>query len=72
VLAAMLEKTMERMIRRAGIGLNSRQVLELLEEIKVTINQLGDREVKSVTMIPKAQEEILQAIGVGRVERTII
>lgn len=72
VLAAMLEKTMERMIRRAGIGLNSRQVLELLEEIKVTINQLGDREVKSVTMIPKVQEEILQAIGVGHVQRTII
>lgn len=72
VLAATLEKTMERMIRRAGIDLNSRQALELLEEVKVAINQLDDLEVKSVTRIPKAQEEILQAIGVGNVQRTII
>ena len=72
VLAAMLEKTMERVIRQSGINLNSRQALELLEEVKVAINQLDNLEVKSVTTIPKAQEEILQAIGVGNVQRTII
>lgn len=72
VLAAMLEQTMERMIRRAGLNLNSRQALELLEDIKVAINQLDDLEVKSVTRIPEAQKQILQAIGVGNVQRTII
>lgn len=63
VLAATIEKTLERIIRGAGINLNSRQTLELLEEIKVTVNQLGDQEVKSVTRIQKAQREILQAVG---------
>ncbi|MCL6634480.1 MAG: IS1634 family transposase, partial [Peptococcaceae bacterium] len=72
VLAAMLENTMERMIRRAGLNLNSRQALELLEEIKVAINQLDDLEVKSVTRIPETQEKILNAIGVGNIQRTII
>lgn len=71
VLAAMLEKTMERMIRQAGLNFNSRQALELLEEVKISINQLDDQEVKSVTRFPKAQEEILQAIGIGNIQRNI-
>ncbi|MCL6477191.1 MAG: IS1634 family transposase [Peptococcaceae bacterium] len=72
ILAAILETTMDRFLRRAGIKLTPRQALELLEEIKLSINQLDDMEVKSVTRIPKTQEEILQAIGVDAVQRIII
>ncbi|RKO65595.1 IS1634 family transposase [Desulfofundulus salinus] len=64
VLAAMLEKTLEGLLKRAGIPLTSRQALELLEEVKVAINRVDDVELKSVTSIEKTQEEILQAIGV--------
>jgi transposase len=64
VLAAMLEKTLEGLLRRAGIPLTSRQALELLEEVKVAINRVDDVELKSVTSIEKTQEKILQAIGV--------
>jgi len=72
VLAIMLEEALERLVRRAGFNLNSRQTLDLLEEIKLTVNQLDDREVRSVTRIPEAQEQILRAIGVGVIQRTII
>lgn len=72
VLAAMMEKTLERLIRRSGLNLNSRQALDLLEEIKVAVNQLDDLEVKSVTRIQKNQEDILRAIGIDDVQRTII
>jgi transposase len=64
VLAAIIEKTLERIVRVAGINLSSRQTLHLLEEIKITVNQLGGREVKSVTGIDKTQGEILHAVGV--------
>lgn len=72
LLAAILVKTMERLLRKAGINLHPRQALELLEDIKLSINQLDDREVSSVTKIPKIQEEILKAIGVDDQQRTII
>ncbi|MGB9802496.1 IS1634 family transposase, partial [Desulfofundulus sp.] len=64
VLAAMLEKTLEALLRRAGMNLTSRQALELLEEVKVAINRVDDVEFKSVTSIEKTQGEILRAIGV--------
>lgn len=72
LLAAILVKTMERLLRQAGINLPPRRALELLEDIKLSINQLDDREVKYVTKIPKIQEEILKAIGVKDQQRTII
>lgn len=72
VLAAIMEITMERLLRQAGISLNTRQALELLEEIKLSINQIDSMEVKSITKIAKTQEEILQAIGVEEVQQIII
>lgn len=72
VLAATLEKTLERLIDRAGLNLKSRQALEMLEEIKVAVNQLDDMEVKSVTRIGKTQQSILRAIGIDDIQRTII
>jgi len=72
LLSAILVKTMERLLHQAGINLHPRQALLLLEDIKLSINQLDDREVKSITKIPKIQEEILKAIGVDDQQCTII
>lgn len=72
VLAAILEKTMERMIRQAGLNLDTRQALLLLEEIKVAVNQLGDQEIKSVTSTSPIQEDIFNAIGLVKEQRTVI
>lgn len=72
ILAATLEKTLEKLIKLAGINLNSRQALELLEDIKIAINQLNGQEVKSVTAVQKAQFDILRALGVESLQRTIV
>jgi hypothetical protein len=72
VLAAILEKTMERMIRQAGLNLDIRHALLLLEEIKVAVNQLDDREIKSITSISPIQEDIFNAIGLVKEQRTVI
>ncbi len=72
VLAAMLEKTLEGLLRRAGLSLSSRQALELLEEVKVAINRVDDVEMKSVTSIEKTQEEILRAIGVQNPRAVVV
>lgn len=69
VLSAMLEKTMEILIRQSGLNVNTRQALLMLEEIKVAVNELGDREVKSVTSISQTQQEVLNAIGLAREQR---
>jgi len=63
---------MARLLNRAGINLHPRQALELLEDIKLSVNELDDREVKSVTGLPKDQEEILKAIGVDTLQRSIV
>jgi|GEM_PF-905843 len=64
VLAAIIEKILERIVRGAGVNLSPGQTLQVLEEIKVTVNQVGGREVKSITRIDKIQAEILRAVGV--------
>ncbi|WP_027366023.1 IS1634 family transposase [Desulfotruncus alcoholivorax] len=72
VLAVALEKTLERIMRQAGLNLDSRKALLLLEEIKVAINQLDGEEFKSTTSITESQEKILSAIGIVRDHRNII
>ncbi len=69
ILAAIVEKTMERLMRQAGLSLNARQALLLLEDIKVVINQIDGQEFKSVTNISKSQEDILNAIGLFKEQR---
>ncbi len=72
ILAAILEKTMERLMRQAGLSLNTRQALLLLEDIKVVINQINGQEFKSITNISKSQEDILNAIGLFKEQRVIV
>ncbi len=71
VLGLMMEKLIERMVRQAGLNLNIRQTISLLEEIKVAINELNDREVKTVTSLSPVQEDILTALGLYRDLRVI-
>ncbi|MCG8403168.1 MAG: hypothetical protein MJA84_16480 [Firmicutes bacterium] len=63
VLAVLLEKIIDVMIRQAGLVLDARQAINLLEDVKVAVNQLDDREIKSVTNITPVQKDILSALG---------
>lgn len=72
MLAAMLEKIMERMMRQAGLHLDVQHALVLLSEIKVVLNQLDGQEIKSVTTISKEQDDILNAIGLFKEQRIVV
>ncbi len=63
MLAAMLEKTMERLMRQAGLSFDVRQALLLLEEIKVVIYEIDGQEFKALTSISNSQDDILNALG---------
>lgn len=63
VLSAILQIIMERIIRQAGLNLDVHQALMMLEDVKVAVNQLDNQEVKSVTNISPAQEDIFTALG---------
>ena len=71
VLGVMLEKIMERMITQAGLDLDVRQAINLLEDIKVAINQLDDQEIKSVTSMSPVQEDILTALGLFKEQHVV-
>ncbi|HBX24086.1 MAG TPA: hypothetical protein DEF34_10725 [Desulfotomaculum sp.] len=71
VLGFMMEKLMERMINQAGLNLDVRQAINLLEDIKVAINQLDDHEIKSVSSLSPVQENILTALGLFKDQRVI-
>lgn len=66
VLGIMLEKIMARMLNRAGLDMDVRQAITLLEDIKVAVNMLGDEEVKSITSMTPVQEGIFSALGLQR------
>lgn len=72
VLAVILEKFLERLLRQAGLTFDVRQALLMLEDIKIVINQLDDQEFKSLTHISKHQDDILNAIGLPKEHRTVV
>ena len=71
ILAHMVEKTLETNLRKQDINLSARQALRVLEDIKLTINQLNGREVKSITRVTEHQQEIINALGLNQLPRNI-
>jgi len=72
LLAIVLEKIMERLMRQAGLSFSARQALLLLEAIKVVIYQIDGQEFKSVTSIAGVQEDILKAIGLNKEQCSLV
>lgn len=66
ILAHMVEKTLETDLRKKGLNLSARQALRVLEDIKMTINQLNGREVKSITRVTDRQQDIINALGLNQ------
>ncbi|WP_161822397.1 IS1634 family transposase [Sporotomaculum syntrophicum] len=71
MLAAMMEKTLERLIRQAGLFLDVHQALLLLEEIKVVIYEINGQEFKALTGISNSQDDVLNALGLFKEQRII-
>lgn len=72
VLAYLMEKALENILRRHNIEISGRNALEILEDIKLTINEMQNREIRFVTPVYGVQKEILSALGVADVPRTLV
>lgn len=71
MLAHMVEKTLETHLRKQDLNISARQALRVLEDIKLIINQLNGREVKSITRVTGHQQEIINALGLNQLPRNI-
>jgi hypothetical protein len=71
VLAYLVEKVLESILEKSSLEISARNALEILEDIKLTINEVNNREIRFITPAYEIQKEILTALGVADVPRTI-
>ncbi|MCL6610742.1 MAG: IS1634 family transposase [Peptococcaceae bacterium] len=72
VMAYLVEKALENILQQHNIEISARNALEILEDIKLTVNQMNHKEIRFVTPAHGIQKEILAALGVSEVPRTLI
>ncbi|MCL5056680.1 MAG: IS1634 family transposase [Actinobacteria bacterium] len=71
VLAYLVEKVLENILIKNSIEISARNALEILEDIKLTINEVHNREIRFITPAYGVQKDILSALGVVEVPRTL-
>jgi transposase len=71
ILAYMVKKTLERELKEHNLNYTARQALDALEDIKLTVNQLNNNEIKTITHITSHQQVILSALGIDNLPRTM-
>ncbi|MFZ5631900.1 MAG: IS1634 family transposase [Bacillota bacterium] len=72
VLAYLMEKALENILRQHNIEISARNALEILEDIKLTVIEMNNRETRYITPTHAIQKEILSALGVSDVPRTLV
>lgn len=70
-LAYLLEKLLEKKMEEHGHFISAKKALKLLDPIKVVINELAGQRIKKVSCIVKEQEEILKALGAGKMPKIV-
>jgi transposase len=64
VISYLIEQIMELLMQHNGIKISASKALDILEGIKITINQVGNHEVALLTPATKEQLDILQALHI--------
>ena len=72
VLAYLMEKILDNRLASAGVALSARRAIEALKDLMLVENMLGENRILCVTELNKEQREILKAIGIGKIPRTIM
>ena len=71
-LAYTIEKILDRELSLRNINLSAREAFELLDEVRLVENQVADKKIKCVTEIAKEHSEILKAVEIKALPRTIL
>lgn len=71
VLAYLVEKTMENILKHNNVDISAKNALEILEDIKLTVIEMNHKETRYTTPADPIQKEILSALGVTDIPRTL-
>lgn len=71
VLAYLIKKTLEKILSRGGLEISPEHALELLEDIKLTVNICQNEELRYITPPNSLQEDILSLLGVKQLPRRL-
>lgn len=71
VLAYLIEKIIDKRLLTRNLNLTAIKALELLDEVRLIENQLGNKTLKCITELNKTHREIFSAIGIKRVPEAI-
>ncbi|MFZ5590926.1 MAG: IS1634 family transposase [Bacillota bacterium] len=71
VLAYLIKKTMEKILNQGGLEISPEHALELLEDIKLTVNIYQNEELRYITPPNSLQEDILSLLGVKQLPRRL-
>ncbi|MGQ9558262.1 MAG: IS1634 family transposase [Desulfurispora sp.] len=71
VLAYLIKKTLEKILSRGGLEISPEHALELLEDIKLTVNICQNEELRYITPPNSLQEDILSLLGIKQLPRRL-
>lgn len=71
VLAYLIEKIIDQGLSRRALPYKATKALELLDEVRLIENQLGNKTLKCITKLDKRHRDIFSAVGLQRIPEAI-
>lgn len=71
VLAYLIEKIIDKKLKLYKLNLTSTKALELLDEVRLVKNQLGNKTLKCITELNKTHKAIFSAVGLTKIPEVI-
>lgn len=72
VLAYLIEKIIDRDLHRRNLTFTAAKALELLDEVRLIENQLGNKTLKCITELNRKHRDIFSAVGLQKVPEVIV
>lgn len=72
VLAYLMEKILDNRLSKAKLALSARRAIEVLKDLMLVENMLAENRILCITELNKEQRQILEAIGINKIPRTIM
>lgn len=72
VISYLIEKILLEHLAEKDFKLSARMALEILDDVRLIENQLGNDTIWSVTEIDKEQQTIFDSLGIRNIPRTIL
>lgn len=71
VMAYLIEKLLEKSLKRKNLSYSPRQALELLDTLRLVQNKISDQNIFCVTTPSKEHRQILNSLGIKKLQRIL-